>query len=89
MVNPSQNVKKDNLTPERNRVKHIKEITNVGDCLNYNKTPKLENRKGIKIYKKKQTKKDGIRVLKKPGFLKHKKRPKSHFYWSIFEIFSF
>lgn len=53
MVNPSQNVKKDNLTPERSRIKHIQEITNVGFCLDYNKTPKLEKKKGIKIFNNK------------------------------------
>ena len=51
LVNPSQKVKKDNLTPEKPRIKHIKQVTNVGFCLDYNKTPKQERKKkGIKVY---------------------------------------
>jgi hypothetical protein len=63
-----QNVKKDNLTPERNRIKHIKEITNVGYCLNYNKTPELENKKGIKIFNNKNPSDYYVKMNSKKNF---------------------
>ena len=69
LVQPSENVKRENLTPEKPRLRHIKQVTNVGFCLDYNKTPKQEKRKkGIKVYNDNKPSENYIKMNSKTNY---------------------
>ena len=68
LVQPTENVKRE-LTPERPKLRHIKQETNVGFCLDYNKTPKQEKRKkGIKVYNEMKPSENYIKMNSKQNY---------------------
>jgi hypothetical protein len=68
LVQPTENVKRE-LTPERPKLRHFKQETNVGFCLDYNKTPKQEKRKkGIKVYNEMKPSENYIKMNSKQNY---------------------